>query len=185
MNAVADHLEDRAVDALLVGGEDAHGHEAHMGDRGIGDELLHVLLHQRDQRGVDDGDHRQDEARAAHHVGRHREHRQARTAGSRSRPSSAGSPPAPPSPAVGACTCASGSQVWTGHIGILTAKLAKKASHSQRLHPADDLSPASSKVSVRIGGSAAGRISVVPAPVHRHHRDQHQDRAEEACRGRT
>src|SRR6185437_11108717 len=34
-------------------------------------------------------------------------------------------------PAVGASTWASGSQVWTGHIGILTAKLAKKASHSQ------------------------------------------------------
>src|SRR5690349_8972863 len=34
-------------------------------------------------------------------------------------------------PAVGACTWASGSQVWTGHIGILTAKLAKKASQSQ------------------------------------------------------
>ena len=34
-------------------------------------------------------------------------------------------------PAVGASTCASGSQVWTGHIGILTAKEAKKASHSQ------------------------------------------------------
>src|SRR5258705_10818852 len=34
-------------------------------------------------------------------------------------------------PAVGAWTCASGSQVWTGHIGILTAKLAKKASQSQ------------------------------------------------------
>ena len=34
-------------------------------------------------------------------------------------------------PAVGAWTCASGSQVCTGHIGILTAKLAKNASHSQ------------------------------------------------------
>src|SRR5271166_6020334 len=34
-------------------------------------------------------------------------------------------------PAVGASTCASGSQVWTGHIGTLTAKDAKKASHSQ------------------------------------------------------
>src|ERR1043165_9009522 len=34
-------------------------------------------------------------------------------------------------PAVGAWTWASGSQVWTGHIGILTAKLARKASHSQ------------------------------------------------------
>src|SRR3981189_2332704 len=34
-------------------------------------------------------------------------------------------------PAVGASTCASGSQVWTGHIGILTAKEAKNASHPQ------------------------------------------------------
>jgi len=34
-------------------------------------------------------------------------------------------------PAVGASTCASGNHVWTGHIGILTAKLAKKASQSQ------------------------------------------------------
>ena len=33
-------------------------------------------------------------------------------------------------PAVGASTCASGSQVCTGHIGSLTAKEAKKASHS-------------------------------------------------------
>ena len=32
---------------------------------------------------------------------------------------------------MGACTCASGNQVCTGHIGIFTAKLAKKASHSQ------------------------------------------------------
>ncbi len=34
-------------------------------------------------------------------------------------------------PAVGACTCASGNQVWTGHIGSLTAKLAKKPIQSQ------------------------------------------------------
>ena len=34
-------------------------------------------------------------------------------------------------PAVGASTWASGSQVWTGHIGNLTANEAKKASHSQ------------------------------------------------------
>src|SRR6516225_739253 len=33
-------------------------------------------------------------------------------------------------PAVGASTWASGSQVWTGHIGTLTAKEAKNASHS-------------------------------------------------------
>ena len=34
-------------------------------------------------------------------------------------------------PAVGAWTWASGSHVWTGHIGILTAKLEKKASQSR------------------------------------------------------
>ena len=30
-------------------------------------------------------------------------------------------------PAVGASTCASGSQVWNGHIGTLMAKARKKA----------------------------------------------------------
>jgi hypothetical protein len=43
------------------GREHAHRHEAHMGDGGIGDQLLHVLLHHRHQRGVDDGDHRERE----------------------------------------------------------------------------------------------------------------------------
>ena len=33
-------------------------------------------------------------------------------------------------PAVGASTCASGSQVCTGHIGIFTANEAKNANHS-------------------------------------------------------
>ena len=35
-------------------------------------------------------------------------------------------------PAVGASTWASGSQVWTGHMGTLTANEANSASHSQR-----------------------------------------------------
>ena len=39
-------------------------------------------------------------------------------------------------PAVGASTWASGNQVCTGHIGIFTAKDAKKASHSQVCMPA-------------------------------------------------
>src|SRR6266852_906872 len=34
-------------------------------------------------------------------------------------------------PAVGASTWASGSQVWTGHIGSFTANEAKNANHSQ------------------------------------------------------
>ena len=54
-------------------------------------------------------------------------------------------------PAVGASTWASGSQVWTGHIGIFTAKEAKKASHSQ--------------VCMRPGtrASSSAGMSVVPA----------------------
>ena len=38
-------------------------------------------------------------------------------------------------PAVGASTCASGSQVCTGHIGIFTAKEAKKASQAHFCRP--------------------------------------------------
>ena len=38
-------------------------------------------------------------------------------------------------PAVGASTCASGSQVCTGHIGIFTANEAKNASHAQVCRP--------------------------------------------------
>src|SRR5438477_7760855 len=33
-------------------------------------------------------------------------------------------------PATGACTCASGSQVWTGNIGTLMAKASAKAKNS-------------------------------------------------------
>src|ERR1700754_273028 len=54
-------------------------------------------------------------------------------------------------PAVGASTWASGSQVCTGHIGIFTAKDAKKASHA---HICNERGTA---VCIRVG------ISVVPA----------------------
>ena len=75
-DAVRDHLENAAGDALRRHRENAHGDEAHMRHRGIGDQLLHVLLHQRDQRGVDDGDDRErvDERREIER--RLREHRQ-------------------------------------------------------------------------------------------------------------
>ena len=54
-DAVAQHLNQRALDPLGGRGEDADGDEAHMRHRGIGDQLLHVLLRERHQRGVDDG----------------------------------------------------------------------------------------------------------------------------------
>ena len=43
-HAMAEHLVERTLDALHIGGEDADGDDAHMGDRGIGDELFHVGL---------------------------------------------------------------------------------------------------------------------------------------------
>src|ERR1700722_9559897 len=54
-------------------------------------------------------------------------------------------------PAVGASTCASGSQVWNGHIGIFTAKDAKKANQA---HICKERGTA---VCIRVG------MSVVPA----------------------
>ena len=39
--------------------EEAQRDEAHVRDRRIGDQLLHVGLHQRDEADVDDGDQRQ------------------------------------------------------------------------------------------------------------------------------
>ena len=60
-----DHLHDRAGDRELVAAalgveqEKAQGDEAHVGDRRVGDQLLHVGLHQGDEADVDDGDQRQ------------------------------------------------------------------------------------------------------------------------------
>ena len=57
-------------------------------------------------------------------------------------------------PAVGASTCASGSQVWTGHMGTFTAKEAKKAKKIQGCQ-------AEAMCLVRSSG-----MSVVPAECH-------------------
>src|ERR1700761_1229425 len=54
-------------------------------------------------------------------------------------------------PAVGASTWASGSQVWTGHIGIFTANEAKNASQAQVCNDRGTL------VCINVG------MSVVPA----------------------
>uniref|UniRef100_A0A0N5A6U6 LigA n=1 Tax=Parastrongyloides trichosuri TaxID=131310 RepID=A0A0N5A6U6_PARTI len=73
--AVAQHLEDGALHPSVVAGEDAQGDEAHVRDRRIGDQLLHVGLTEGDQRRVDDGDHRQGEHQRREHLRRQREHR--------------------------------------------------------------------------------------------------------------
>ena len=58
-NSVVQHLVNRALHPLRVEREDAEHHEAQMADRRVGDQPLQVRLHHRDQRAVDDSDHRQ------------------------------------------------------------------------------------------------------------------------------
>ena len=55
--AVVEHLQDCAVDSLLVEGEDAERHEAHVADGAIRNQFLEVGLHDRHERAVDDGDY--------------------------------------------------------------------------------------------------------------------------------
>ena len=57
--AVVQHLQDCAVDALLIEGKDAECHEAHVADRAVRDQFLQVGLHDRHKCAVDDGDHRE------------------------------------------------------------------------------------------------------------------------------
>ena len=50
------HLVDRALQALQVHGRDAEHHEAQVAHARVGHQLLHVRLHHRHQRAVDDAD---------------------------------------------------------------------------------------------------------------------------------
>ena len=70
--AVVDHLQHAALEPERVEREHAEHHEAEVADRGVGDQLLHVLLHQRHEPGVDDADDRE-----RHHP-RHRVERRLR-----------------------------------------------------------------------------------------------------------
>ena len=55
-DAVAEHLVDGAGHALRVHRGDPEHHEAEMADARVGHQLLHVRLHHRDERAVDDAD---------------------------------------------------------------------------------------------------------------------------------
>ena len=72
-------------------------------------------------------------------------------------------------PAVGASTWASGNQVWTGHMGTLTAKDARKARNSQNcMRPGNwaVISTAMSVVPVLYQmASSASSIRIEPASV--------------------
>ena len=58
-DAVVEHLVDRAFHSLRVERENSEHHEAQVADRGVGDQAFQVRLHHRDQRAVDDSDHRE------------------------------------------------------------------------------------------------------------------------------
>ena len=73
---MAQHLDDGALHRLLRHGKDAHRHKAHMGDRRIGDQLFHIGLGERHQRGVDHRDRAQDEDQRREIMRGEREHRQ-------------------------------------------------------------------------------------------------------------
>src|SRR5208282_2401718 len=74
-------------------------------------------------------------------------------------------------PAVGASTCASGSQVWNGHIGTFTANEAKNARNSQVCIPGGNCVFSSTVMSEvpawnHIANSASS-ISTEPVSVNR------------------
>ena len=80
-DAVVQHLVDRALHALRVHRGDAEHDEAEVADARVGDQLLHVRLHHRDQRAVDDADHREHGE-----IGREVRRRRSGTAETRSAP---------------------------------------------------------------------------------------------------
>ena len=59
-DAVVDLLDDAAGDPVRIHRENAQRAESQVADRGVGDQLLPILLHQADQRAVDDADDRKD-----------------------------------------------------------------------------------------------------------------------------
>src|SRR5207247_9512790 len=57
-DSVIDLLDDASIQAIRVQCKHAERNEAHVAHRRVGNELLHVRLHHRDQRPIDDGDNR-------------------------------------------------------------------------------------------------------------------------------
>ena len=130
-DAVVQHLVDRALHALHVQRADAEHDEAEVADARVGHQLLHVGLHHRHQRAVDDADD-----------GQRRERRARSSAAAvgnsgkanRTRPYVPifrSTPARMTEPAVGASTCASGSQVWNGKSGTLIANASVNARKNQ------------------------------------------------------
>ena len=52
-------LQTARVGDDVIGNESSERHKSHVRDRGVSDQLLHVLLHERDKADIDDRDERQ------------------------------------------------------------------------------------------------------------------------------
>mmetsp|Transcript_18462 Transcript_18462/g.30080 ORF Transcript_18462/g.30080 Transcript_18462/m.30080 type:complete len:613 (-) Transcript_18462:8250-10088(-) len=76
---VREHLENRPINPLLVRRKNTHGHKTHMSHGRIGNQLFHVFLHQRHQRGVDNRNRRHPQHQRRQNLGAHREHRDRKT----------------------------------------------------------------------------------------------------------
>ena len=154
--------------------EKAKRDEPHVRDRRVGDEFLHVASAPvrrnrcKPPRSATWSDDQPVEF-AELGVGRDR---QAETQETVTTDLQHASPPGSPSLPVGASTCASGSQVCTGHIGTLTANAIRKAPGTARICPARTAAAGGNVENLRSCGLRS-------AEVHVNQRDQHQHRADE------
>ena len=75
-NTMREHLEHRALHALRRDAKDTDRHKAHVSNGRISDQLLHIFLHKRDERGIDHGNNAQAENQRREIFGSLRQHRQ-------------------------------------------------------------------------------------------------------------
>ncbi len=177
--AMAQHLENRTIHALLIGCENPHGHITHMRHRRISDQLFHIRLRQSHQRSIDNrnGAHPQHQRRQ--HLCPHREHRQAEA-----------------QEAIAAHlqedrrqhdrTCGRRLHVGVGQPCMhrphrhLDRKAGKECKEHQRLHTADHMHPEDREgLAFELMFQQCRNIRGASIRKHRHHRHQHQHRAEE------
>ena len=79
-------------------------------------------------------------------------------------------------PAVGASVCASGSQVWKGHMGTLMAKARKKP---RKAHSCSVGSKSKAQQLLVVEGALPGAGGLLVAPGHGQDGHQHEQRADE------
>ncbi len=148
-------------------GEDAHRHEAHVRDRGVGDELLHVGLRQRHERGVDDGDDREEEHEARELLagdGEHRHREAQETVGAHLQQDCRQDHRA----------CGRGLDV---RVRQPCVHRPHRQLHGERGEEGEPQVPL--HVGRELGRHQRGDVGRAGVPVHRHDGEQHQHRAEQ------